>query len=93
MSQETSGDNGPRNPPQRGHNKNDAQQILAWGKISPDEPVFIIRARDALAVPVIKYWIERAQKAGVNPEKGLDAIDCVEAFVQWQARHGAKVPD
>lgn len=40
-----------------------------WDKIPDDEPVFIIRGKDLLALGTISDWITRAEMESVNAEK------------------------
>lgn len=66
-----------------------------WEKIPNDEPVFTLAARDLLAPEVISFWIDRAKKMGVNPEKIQKAVDHWRAFVGFQTAHPerTKIPD
>jgi hypothetical protein len=61
--------------------------------IPDDEPVFIIRAQDKLAVPTLDAYLELAEKAGVE-EKFLDHLDRVRGDIRiWQRQNRTKVPD
>lgn len=58
-----------------------------------DEPIFVLRAHDALAVPAVLYWIDLAASVGV-PEAKLDrAREDVKRMEAWAAVHGCKRPD
>ena len=60
--------------------------------IPDDEPVFILRAQDALAVPRIQEWITAADQAGVPLSKITNAIDQHrDPFLVWQAANPSKV--
>lgn len=62
-------------------------------KVPDEEPIFIIRAQDALALPTISHWIVGAIRHGVNFEKLLDAHTHWEAIEGWQKDHPPKLPD
>jgi hypothetical protein len=55
-----------------------------------DEPVFILRGQDRLAVPVIFYWAQLAEKHGVKVSKYAGAWHCAEQMASWPNR---KTPD
>ena len=59
-------------------------------KINPDEPVFVLRGQDQLAVHVLTNWIHRAEDKGVNPAKVADARRLLEKFKQYGPK---KLPD
>ena len=63
------------------------------GKLPPDEPVFVIRGRDLLAVPVIRFYAEKAEERG-SPVFG-QVMDVADAIVLWQQAHPerCKLPD
>ncbi len=59
-------------------------------KAKSDEPIFVIRGQDALAVQVIAYWISLGLESGVPEDKLLDAFNTALAMKAWPNR---KVPD
>lgn len=61
-----------------------------YNKAADDEPIFTIRAQDALAPMVVEYWAELAAKMKVKPEKILEAYRCSQAMREWPTR---KIPD
>ena len=62
-------------------------------KVTADEPIFVLRGKDALAVGTIEKWMELAEKAGVSKEK-IDEADALCGRMEaWQRRNGCKVPD
>lgn len=63
------------------------------GKAALDEPVFVLRARDALATDAIGEWIQHARFKGVNPKKITAALDDLSTMIEWQKQHGTKLPD
>jgi hypothetical protein len=61
--------------------------------IPDDEPVFIIRAQDKLAVPIIQEYMALAEEKGVSDEF-LDHLDRVCGDIKvWQRQNDTKVPD
>jgi hypothetical protein len=58
-----------------------------------DEPIFVLRAHDALAVPTVNYWIDLAASIGVPAAKLERARADVAAMEAWAAKHGCKRPD
>ena len=43
-----------------------------WDKIPDDEPVFIIRGKDLLALNAVGAWIENAQRSRKVPQDKID---------------------
>lgn len=60
-------------------------------KAAPDEPVFVLRAQDALAPSIILQWMSLAREAGtLSVERELEARNCVKQMIAW---HKSKLPD
>ena len=59
-------------------------------KAKDDEPIFVLRAHDALAPVVVKYWAQIAQDSGTPSEKIRDAWELANMMKQWPDR---KLPD
>lgn len=49
-----------------------------------DEPVFVFRAKDPLALKAIYEWIDVAERKGVNEEKLDKAVAHAETFQKFQ---------
>ena len=63
-----------------------------WEKVKDtDEPVFILRAQDVVALETVRNWIESAEDAGTDEAKLQQAEEHAEAFVAWQEAHPEKV--
>jgi len=60
------------------------------GKAHPDEPVFILRAQDALAADLVERWASEAQGVGCPWDKVLEARNLAEEMRRWHTR---KNPD
>lgn len=67
------------------------EQLVA--RIPTDEPIFILRAQDALALIPGYKWIELAEKKEVDPDKVARALADIETMKQWQQANGSKIPD
>jgi hypothetical protein len=61
------------------------------GVIPDDEPVIVIRARDALSCPAISAYHELCAKKG-SPQRHLTIIESTyAAFADWQEANPEKV--
>lgn len=60
-----------------------------------EEPSFTVLGRDQLAQAVVRFWIERAEAAGVSDAKIERARQRHQEIVEWQSDHPerVKVPD
>lgn len=58
--------------------------------IPPDEPVFVLRAQDALAAELVELWALRARAAGTHNDKVRSAFAISEDMKNWRIR---KEPD
>ncbi len=63
------------------------------GKITDDEPVFIVRGRDAIAPAAIRAWADELASKGGEPH----AVNRVRLYAneveEWGRKNGAKLPD
>lgn len=61
------------------------------GKAHPDEPVFVLRARDVTADDFVRRWAARVgERLGMSHPKVTSAIEIVRAMRAWPDR---KLPD
>jgi len=68
--------------------------LYAEGAFIPDdEPVFVIRAKDAAAPATVRFWAQRAASLGADDATVAVALGHATAMEEYQARHGRKVPD
>lgn len=65
-----------------------------YANAEPDEPMFILLARDRLAPLLVNLWAELRQaeieykhKPGTDIEMVLEAKGCAEAMEIWRARN------
>lgn len=60
-------------------------------KAHDDEPLFILRAQDMLAIPIIELWIASARAANVSEQKLIEVEALVLAMKNWDGQK--KIPD
>lgn len=53
-----------------------AKGCSCYEKAAPDEPIFVLRAKDPLAPLVVRMWAEIAAQRRVNSEKVVEARLC-----------------
>lgn len=63
------------------------------GLIPDDEPVFLLRAKDACAPATVLHWAAQAALRDAEPAIIDAATRQALLMSQWQIKHGAKVPD
>lgn len=71
-------------------NRNQMLELLITKILDPDEPLFILRGRDPLAVVSVLRWVHEAKEAKINPEKIREAEDVVLAMLAYPKK---KLPD
>jgi hypothetical protein len=75
------------------HNHKYGQVTLERGDIASDEPVFLLRSRDPLAVAAIAHYVALRVSAGVSPAVLADLAVAVAEMRNWQAVNGTRLPD
>lgn len=55
-----------------------------------DEPIFVLRATDALAEDAVRHWAARALYKGVAPTKVEEALNVADQMKAWPHK---KLPD
>lgn len=63
------------------------------GLIPDDEPVFLLRAQDASAPEVLRFWADEHIRNGGDPALASIAESHADAMEQWQRLHGKKPAD
>lgn len=63
---------------------------MSFKHIPDDEPIFVIRAQDPMAVQIVQAWADEAEKQGVAPKKLFSARNCAREMKEWKPR---KLPD
>lgn len=62
-------------------------------KAGDDEPIFVLRAQDALAPLVVEFWAREAEKFRCSPDKVAEAMDLAGRMRVWARENGRKLPD
>lgn len=50
----------------------------------PDEPMFVLLARDPLAPILVRLWADLRSHAAGNPSKVAEARSCAESMARWR---------
>jgi hypothetical protein len=56
----------------------------------PDEPMFVLLARDPLAPTLVRMWASQRWQEHENPAKVAEARACAEAMEMWRKAREAK---
>lgn len=68
--------------------KNNPGQFDCYDAADPDEPIFVLLARDPSAPALVVAWATlRADVEGVTP-KVQEAYDCANAMDEWRIKKG-----
>lgn len=59
-----------------------------YANAAPDEPMFVLLARDKHAPTLVWLWASLRELDQEDPAKVREARDCVEAMFAWQKAHG-----
>jgi hypothetical protein len=70
--------------------KNNPGKFDCYANAEPDEPMFVLLARDPLAPMLVDLWANlRAHLAG-NPSKVIEAQTCAQTMREWLRQKGPK---
>lgn len=58
----------------------------------PQEPVFTIKAKDALAVPTLRAYRDECTQHGLGSQAD-EVQKAIDEMVHWQKNHQVKFPD
>ena len=72
--------------------KNNPGAFDCYAKAEPDEPMFVLLARDPLAPIIVAEWIKRARRHGVPDEKLSEALLCAHHMINWRFEQSTKKP-
>jgi hypothetical protein len=64
--------------------KNNPGKFDCYQNAEPDEPMFILLARDRMAPDLVKLWAQLRETDGEDPAKVQEARDCAEAMRKWR---------
>ncbi len=63
-----------------------------YANAAPDEPMFVLLARDPLAPILVRLWADLREHAAGNPSKVFEARDCAIDMEKWKHRQRAASP-
>jgi hypothetical protein len=58
----------------------------SYAKAEPDEPMFVLLARDPSAPHFVRHWATQ-NKGHQTEEKLKEAFECAAAMVSWRLEH------
>ena len=70
--------------------KNDPGDFDCYEKAEPDEPMFVILARDPVAPLVVRHWALLRELRGLNKTEDkqvLEAQICAANMATWRREH------
>jgi hypothetical protein len=68
--------------------KNNPGPFDCYANAAPDEPMFVLLARDWTAPSVVREWVRQRVGEGVTAQSKLaEALACADAMEKWQAEH------
>jgi hypothetical protein len=64
--------------------KNNPGRYDCYHKAEPDEPMFVLLARDPVAATMVRIWIKLRRLVGeYEPDKIAEAKLCADAMEKW----------
>lgn len=67
--------------------KNNPGPYDCLAKAEPDEPMFVLLARDPLAPILVRLWADLAGRGLAKGEKREEAFDCSLAMEEWRRKN------
>jgi hypothetical protein len=67
--------------------KNNPGKWDCYANAEPDEPIFVLLARDKHAPALVRLWAALREHDGEDESKVIEALGCVGAMLKWQADH------
>lgn len=64
--------------------KNNPGAYDCYENADPDEPMFVLLARDPLAPILVKLWANLREHAAGNPSKVAEARKCAVDMIHWR---------
>lgn len=72
--------------------KNNPGTYDCYANAEPDEPMFVLLARDPLASELVLAWAHQRAEAdvdGADEAKIAEAVECAAAMERWRSAHQA----
>jgi hypothetical protein len=70
--------------------KNNPGKFDCYQDAAPDEPMFVLLARDRDAPDLIREWANRREGRNGNPDKIAEARSCAKAMDRWRTERLTK---
>ena len=67
--------------------KNNPGHFDCYANAEPDEPMFILLARDPDAPTLVELWANIRERIGEDPAKTLEARFCAENMRNWRTEN------
>ncbi len=67
--------------------KNNPGDYDCYDNAEPDEPMFVLLARDRMAPDLIELWANGRMMEGEDPAKVAEARSCAEAMREWRRQN------
>jgi len=67
--------------------KNNPGNFDCYANAAPDEPMFILLARDLQAPELVELWAQRRLLYGTSHEKLQEALKCADDMRAWYVRN------
>lgn len=71
--------------------KNNPGKYDCYTKAEPDEPMFVLLARDPLAPLLVEIWAREAAERGTDSTKIEEAKKCALDMVGWRYKNRPEV--
>ena len=70
--------------------KNNPAPFDCYANAEPDEPMFVLLARDESAPALVRSWVQQRRRrkgwpAGQHDAKALEALACADAMEAWRS--------
>lgn len=72
--------------------KNEPGQFDCYANAEPDEPMFILLARDPLAPLMVEIWAQLRAEASTEDDQALieEAQECADSMREWRGANRPK---
>ena len=64
--------------------KNNPGDYDCYANADPDEPMFVLLARDRYAPALVRQWAAKREMGGEATAKVAEARQCADAMEQWR---------
>jgi hypothetical protein len=70
--------------------KNNPGKFDCYANAAPDEPMFVLLARDPLAPILVELWASLRAHAAGNPSKVAEARECAAAMREYRLMEASR---